>query len=165
MELARFWRHTLMSPLAARRLFPESTLDALQARVAQCEQHHRGEIRFVIEAELHTGQLWRELSSRDRAREVFAAQGVWNTAENNGVLIYLLLADRRVEIMADRGIAARVADSEWAAICRMMETHFRDGRFEAGALAGVDAVCELLTRHFPGAGARPNELEDRPSLI
>lgn len=165
MELARFWRHVLMSPLEARRRFPAATLDALQARIAESERRHRGEIRFVVEAELTTGQLWRELASRDRAREVFAAHGVWNTAENNGVLIYLLLADRRVEIVADRGIAARVDATEWEAVCRMMEEHFRAGRFEAGALAGVDSVSELLARHFPGGGERPNELEDRPALI
>ena len=165
MELARFWRHVSTSPLSARRRFPPSTLDALQARIAESEKVHRGEIRFVVEAELTTGQLWRELSSRDRAREVFSAHGVWNTAENNGVLIYVLLADRRVEIVADRGIAARVGESEWSAACRAAEAQFREGRFEAGALAAIDAVSELLARHFPPGGRRPNELEDRPALI
>ena len=165
MELARFFRHVAMSPLKERRAFPPATLDALQARIAAAEKGHRGEIRFVVEAELSTGQLWREVSSRERAREVFAMQGVWNTAENNGVLIYLLLADHRVEIVADRGIDARVAPPEWEAACRMMEGHFREGRFEQGALAGIDAVSELLARHFPAAGERPNELEDRPALI
>jgi uncharacterized membrane protein len=155
----------MMSPLAARRRFPAATLDAMQARIAASEKRHRGELRFVVEAELTTGQLWRELSSRDRAREVFAAQGVWNTAENNGVLIYVLLADRSVEIVADRGIGSRVDAAEWGAACRMMESHFRDGRFEAGCLAGIDAVTELLARHFPCEGGRPNELEDRPALI
>ena len=165
MELRRFFRHVAMSPLTARRAFPPATLDALQARIAQCEKGHRGEIRFVVEAELGTAQLWREVSSRDRAREVFAAQGVWNTAENNGVLIYLLLADRRVEIVADRGIDAAASPTEWEATCRMMEAHFREGRFEQGALAGIDAVGELLARHFPARGGDRNELEDRPSLI
>jgi uncharacterized membrane protein len=165
MDLARFLRHVAMSPLKARRAFPPATLDALQARIAAAEQRHRGEIRLVVEAELATSQLWRDVSSRERAREVFAQQGVWNTAENNGVLIYLMLADRRVEIVADRGIDARVSASEWEAVCRMMEGHFRAGRFEPGALAGIDAVSELLARHFPAAGARPNELEDRPALI
>jgi uncharacterized membrane protein len=165
MDLGRFLRHVSMSPLKARRAFPPSTLDALQARIAASEKRHRGEIRFVVEAELATSQLWRDVSSRDRAREVFALHGVWNTAENNGVLIYLLLADRRVEIIADRGIDARVAPSEWEAVCRMMEGHFRAGRFDPGALAGIDAVSELLARHFPATGERANELEDRPSLI
>ncbi len=165
MELARFWRHVAMSPLKARRCFPPTTLDRLQARIAQAEKRHRGEIRFVVEAELTTEQLWRGITSRERAREVFASQGVWNTAENNGVLTYLLLADRRVEIVADRGIDARVDPKEWQAICRMMEAHFRERRFEEGALAGVDAVSDLLARHFPGSGERPNELEDRPTVM
>jgi uncharacterized membrane protein len=165
MEVKRFWRHVVMSPLRARRCFPAATLDRLQARIAASEARHGGEIRFVVEAELTTAQLWRELSSRERAREVFATQGVWNTEDNNAVLIYVLLADRRVEIVADRGIDKRVQPSEWAAVCRMMESHYRDGRFEAGALAGVDAVSELLARHFPPRGRRPNELEDRPVVI
>ena len=165
MDLARFCRHIVMSPLVARDRFPPATLDALQAQVKRCEQGHRGELRFVVEAELTTAQLWRDLSSRDRAREVFALQGVWNTAENNGVLIYLLLADRRVEIVADRGIASHVSDDEWQGICRMMESHYREGSFEQGSLAGIDAVSALLARHFPASGARPNELGDRPALI
>jgi uncharacterized membrane protein len=165
MDLTRFCRHIVMSPLVARSRFTPATLDALQAQVTRCEEGHRGELRFVVEAELTTAQLWRDLSSRERAREVFALQGVWNTAENNGVLIYLLLADRRVEIVADRGIASHVADDEWQGICRMMESHYRAGSFEQGSLAGIEAVSALLARHFPAAGARPNELEDRPALI
>jgi uncharacterized membrane protein len=96
---------------------------------------------------------------------VFAQRGVWNTEENNGTLIYLLLADRRVEIVADRGVDRHVAPEEWAAICRMMESHFGAGRFEEGAVAGVRAVSALLSRHFPGNGEQRNELPDRPALI
>ena len=165
MRLARYWRHVLMSPLTVRRHFPAATLDAIQARIAAAEAAHRGEIRFVVEGELSTAQLWRDVSSRERAREVFASEGVWNTAENNGVLIYLLLADRRVEIVADRGIDAKVQAAQWEDVCRMMESHFREGRFEAGALAGIDAVSRLLGVHFPAQGSRPNELEDRPRLM
>lgn len=165
MKLSRYWRHVLMSPLKVRRCFPAATLDAIQARIAAAEAGHRGEIRLVVEGELTTAQLWRDLSSRDRAREVFAGEGVWNTAENNGVLIYLMLADRQVEIVADRGIDAKVQPAEWEGVCRMMEGHFRDGRYEAGALAGIDAVSQLLARHFPDTGQRANELEDRPRLI
>jgi uncharacterized membrane protein len=140
-------------------------MDAIAREIAAQEKRHRGELRFVVEAELTTGQLWRDLGSRDRAREIFAESGVWNTEENSGVLIYLLLADHRVEVLADRGITARVAESEWQAICRMMEGHFREGRFEEGALAGIRAVSDLLVRHFPARGDNVNELPDRPVLM
>ena len=165
MDVARFWRHLLMSPARERIAFPHSTLDRIQAAIAECESPHRGQVVLVVEAELTSAQLWHEVGSRERARQVFAAQGVWNTEENNGVLIYLLLADRRVEIVADRGIEARVAPGEWEAICRMMEGHFRAGRYEEGAVAGVRAVAELLGRHFPGRFEGRNELPDRPILI
>jgi uncharacterized membrane protein len=165
MDLRRFWRHIWMSPLQARRAFSPATLDAIQREIALHEKTHRGEVCFVVEAELTTAQLWRELGSRDRAREVFAMQGVWNTEENNGVLLYVLLADRRVEIMADRGIEARVSPGEWQAICERMDAHFREGRYEQGAVEGVREVSLLLARHFPAQGADRNELSDRPVMI
>ena len=165
MDLRRFWRHILMNPFLARRCFPPAAMDAIEREIAAQEKRHRGEIRFVVEAELTTGQLWRDLGSRDRARQVFAEHGVWNTEENTGVLIYLLLADRRVEVVADRGITARVADAEWQSICRGMEGHFHDGRFEEGAIAGIGAVSGLLALHFPARGQNPDELSNRPLLI
>jgi uncharacterized membrane protein len=165
MDLKRFWRHALMSPAREALCFPPRTLDAIQSEIAAQERLHRGEICFVVEAELTSRALWHDLASRARAREVFAQRGVWNTEENNGTLIYLLLADRRVEIVADRGVDRHVAAEEWAAICRMMESHFAAGRFEEGAVAGVRSVSELLSRHFPGTGEQRNELPDRPALI
>ena len=165
MDPKRFWRHVMMSPLRARRAFPSTTLDALQREVATLERSHRGELCIVVEAELSTGQLWRDLSSRDRAREIFAAHGVWNTEDNAGVLIYLLLADRRVEIVADRGIDAKVDGARWEAICREMESFFRDGRYEEGALAGLRAASAEIARHFPAEGGPRNELPDRPLVI
>jgi uncharacterized membrane protein len=163
MDLARFWRHVLMSPLKARRAFGPQTLDAIARQIAAFEQQHRGEVVFVVEAELTTADLWRDLSSRDRAREVFASQGVWNTAQNNGVLVYLLLADRKVEIVADRGV--RATDAQWQAICRTMEEHFRAGRYQEGAIAGVREVSTMLAREFPPDGRQRNELPDRPVVM
>jgi uncharacterized membrane protein YgcG len=165
MDLARFWRHVWMSPLSARRAFPDRTLDAIQQEIAALEKTHRGEVCFVVEAELETGQLWRGLTSRDRAREVFALQGVWNTAENNGVLIYVLLADRKVEIVADRGIDAHVRPEEWTRIVDAMDAHFHAGRFEEGALEGVRQASALLARHFPASAGERNELGDRPVMM
>ena len=165
MDFRRFLRHILMNPLAARRTFSPPVLDAIASAVADGEKGHRGEIRFIVEAELTTGQLWRDLGSRDRARELFAQHGVWNTEENTGVLIYLLLADRRVEVVADRGITARVPETEWQSICRQMEAKFREGRFQEGAIAGVRGVSDILARHFPARVDNPNELPDRPLVI
>jgi uncharacterized membrane protein len=165
MELARFWRHVRMSPLKAARAFPASTLDAIQRAIAGSESRHRGEICFVVEAELTSAQLWAEVDSRQRARQVFAMQGVWNTEENNGVLLYVLLADRKVEIVADRGVAAAVPQTEWEAICAAMQAEFRTGRFEQGAVRGVEAAAAILERHFPSSGPGRNELPDRPIMI
>ena len=165
MDMKRFWRHVAMTPAHARRAFPDATMEAVARAIGESENRHRGEICFVVEAELTTGQLWRGLTARDRAREVFAAQGVWNTEENNGVLIYVLLAEHRVEIVADRGIDARGGPAQWQSIVDAMDAHFRAGRFEEGALAGVNGVAELLARHFPEAGAGRNQLSDRPILM
>jgi uncharacterized membrane protein len=165
MDLRRFWRHIVMTPWRAARAFPPSAMDAIRRAVAAHEQRHRGEVRFVVEAELTSAQLWANLGSRSRAVEVFSMLRVWDTAENTGVLVYVLLADRKVEIVADRGISAKVAQEEWQAICRAMQLAFRDGRFEAGAVAGATAISELLERHFPATGANPNELPDQPVMI
>ena len=165
MELARFWRHIRMSPAKATRAFPAAVMDAIGREIAAGEGLHRGEMLFVVEAELHSAQLWRAIAPRERAREVFAQQGVWNTEENNGVLVYVLLADRAVEIVADRGIDARVARDEWASICATMQRAFAEGRYEEGAVAGTRAVSALLARHFPATGPRRNELADRPVLL
>ena len=165
MDLKRFWRHVAMTPARARRTFPDATMDAIARAIGESEKRHRGEICFVVEAELETTQLWRGLQARERAREVFASQGVWNTEENNGVLIYVLLAEHRVEIVADRGLDARVQPGEWLSIVDSIDAHFRAGRFEEGALAGVNGVAQLLASHFPEAGEGRNQLADRPILM
>jgi uncharacterized membrane protein len=160
--LKRFLRHMAMTPWKSRRCFPDKTMAEIQRAVAECEARHRGEVRFVVEAELSTSQLWANMTSRARAIEVFSQMQVWNTEENSGILIYVLLADHKVEIVADRGIQAKVADDAWRSICNTMEQEFRAGRFEAGALAGVRAASELLVTHFPARDTNANELHDAP---
>ena len=119
----------------------------------------------MVERELTTAQLWAGLTSRQRAIEVFSMLQVWNTEENTGILLYVLLADHKVEVVADRGIQKRVAAEEWGAIVKAMEAQFRAGQFEAGALAGVRAASDLLARHFPGSADDRNQLPDRPMMI
>lgn len=169
MHLGRLIRHVAAPHWRTRMLFPASTLDAIEQAVARAERTHGGEIRFAIETSLAPLHVLNELTPRARALEVFASLRVWDTELNNGVLIYVQLADRDVEIVADRGLHDRVKPAEWEGVCRLMEEHFRAGRFAVGSMAGVDAVGTLLGRHFPSAadqGPVPhNQLPDRPTLL
>ena len=169
MQIARLLRHIATPHWRTRLLFPKSALDAIEETITRTERAHGGEIRFAIETALTPAHILRRTAPRERAHEVFAHLRVWDTEANNGVLIYVQVADRHVEIVADRGFAGRVSEGEWSAVCRLMEEHFRAGRFQAGAIAGVEAVGTLLARHFP---ARPqagvpthNQLPDRPTLL
>jgi len=166
MNIPRFMRHLFATRWMTRRRFPAPVLEAIEKAIRQAEARHAGEIRFVIETALDLPELLRELPSRQRALQVFSLLGVWDTEHNNGVLIYLLLADRVVEIVADRGIAAGVAQAEWDTVCRAMEEHFRAGRFAEGSESGIRQVGELLARHFPSPrGAGGNELPNQPVLL
>ena len=163
-SLSRFARHLFHPDWLSRRAFPRHVLESITGAVSASEQGHSGEIRFVVEGALHPLQLWRGMTARDRAAQVFSDLRVWDTEANNGVLIYLLLADRDVEILADRGLTGRVSVQDWETVCREMEAHFRAGAFERGALAGIAHVDALQRAHFP-AGPNPNELPDAPALI
>ena len=169
MQFMRLIRHVAASHWRTRLLFPKSTLDAIEQAVARAERTHAGEICFAIETSLAPLHVINDLSPRARALEVFAHLKVWDTEHNNGVLIYVQLADRGVEIVADRGLAGRVHPPEWEAVCRLMEEHFRAGRYQAGSIAGVDAVGTLLARHYPAQGDElapgRNQLPDRPTLL
>ena len=166
MNLGRALRHLFATHWNTHRRFTPQVLKDIEATIAQVESQHAGEIRFVVETALHPGALWHEVSPRQRALQVFAHLGVWDTLHNNGVLIYVLLADRAVEILADRGLAAQVEQPEWDQICREMERHYRAGDFGPGSVAGGELVGRLLERHFPGSrGAGSNELPNQPVLL
>lgn len=167
LSCPRWLRHLSSGPWLLRRRFPPPALDAIEQAVRACESRHAGEIRFAVEAALDPLELWRGVTPRQRAEETFARLRVWDTAHNNGVLIYLLLADHDVEIVADRGVGTgRVSQEQWEACCRVMEQHFRDGRFRDGAVAGIEAVAAVLAAHPPQDPADTgNELPDRPALL
>jgi len=165
VKCGRVLRHLFTPPWAWRRAFPRATLDAIEAAIAASERHHGGEIRFAVEPALGLGQIWRGLNGRARAVEVFAQLRVWDTEHNSGVLIYLLLADRDIEIVADRGVAARVPQSDWDAVARAMEARFRQGDHMGGGLAGIERVGALLTQHFPPPRHNPDELANRPVIV
>jgi len=165
MNFARLLQHLLTPPWRVRVAFPPRTLRAIEAAIRECEKTHAGEIRFAVESDLHLFALLRGQSARDRAVEVFSHLRVWDTEHNNGVLIYLLLADHDVEIVADRGVHARVGAEGWEKVCRDMEALFRAGQFQEGVLHGVRAVGTHLTRHYPAQGKGRNELDDRPVVL
>jgi uncharacterized membrane protein len=165
MDFQRWFRHLLLPPWRVRTAFPSRTLDAIEAAVGEAEREHRGEIRFAVEAALHGSALWRGQSPRDRAVDVFSLLRVWDTELNSGVLVYVLLADRAVEIVADRGINAKVDPAQWQSICASMQTAFAEGRFEAGAVQGLRAIADLLRRHFATDAVNPNELPNRPVVL
>ncbi|HZR68420.1 MAG TPA: TPM domain-containing protein [Burkholderiales bacterium] len=166
MDLARFARHFFGSHHTVRAAFPEATLGAIERAIGEGEKRHSGQIEFAIEASLPIPALLRGLTARERALEWFARLRVWDTEHNSGVLVYLLLADRRIEIVADRGIHSKVGTASWEAICGEMQRRFAQGRFEEGVVLGVRAISDLLAAHFPrGAGEQPNELPDRPVVL
>lgn len=165
--MLRILRHWMTTPGAVRRAFPEEVLTRVRQAIADSEKAHSGEIRFAVEAALPMSYLRRDAPARERAEMMFSKLRVWDTEQNNGVLIYVELADHTIEIVADRGIGGHVSAAEWTAIAAMMRDRFRAGEFEAGALSAVEAVGALLARHYPlAAGERnPNELPDQPVVL
>ncbi|MET0231965.1 MAG: TPM domain-containing protein [Rhodanobacteraceae bacterium] len=160
------WLNHVIARMNAERHFPPATLDAIQRAIAASEHRHLGEICFAVEGGLPMAAVFSGTTPRDRAHEAFARLKVWNTEHNTGVLVYILVADHAIEIVADRGIAAKVAETEWQAICALMQRDFAAGAYEKGALAGVAAIGEILARHFPAHGSRnPDELPDRPVFL
>ena len=163
--VARLLRHVLVLPGSVRRAFPPDALHAIEAAIGESEKRHGGEIRFAVEAALDVPALLRGQTARDRALEVFSELRVWDTEANNGVLIYLLLADRDVEIVADRGIDRRVGTQAWEAICRGMESSLASGRHREAVLAGIAGIEAHLARHFPPNARDADELPNAPAAL
>jgi len=165
MNWSRLLKHSLMPRwLAARRFGPALSAE-IGAAVEVAESTQRGEIRFVVEGPLPFADLWHGRSARQRAAELFSRLGIWDTEANSGLLIYVQLVDRQVEILADRGIAAKVPQEEWDAICRSMEAAFRSGDYRSGALSAIRRAGQLLNAHFPAGKEKPNELPDQPLVL
>lgn len=164
-KAGRLWRNLMVMPWRLRRAFPLPTRQAISAEIAASERRHGGQVVFAVEGGMSVAALLDGQTPRERALEVFSLLRVWDTENNNGVLVYLLLAERDVEIVADRGIDAQVDDQEWQAICHGMEAAFRDGQYDTGSLEGIRAVSWLLERNFPPQLGATNELPDQPVLL
>lgn len=165
MGIRRIGRHLLEHRWRERRIFPPRVLARIEQAIKAGEASHSGQIRFVVEGALDGRPLFRDQPARERAIDVFSQLRIWDTAHNNGVLIYLLLADRDVEIVADRGINAKVGTSGWEKICAAMEKDFRAGLFEHGVIEGIREVSRLMAQHFPAAPGTLNELPDAPVVL
>ena len=165
MGIKRIGKHLLAHHWRVRRIFTPAVLASIEQAIKAAETGHCGQIRFVVEGALDGAPLFRDQPARERALDIFSQLRIWDTAHNNGVLIYLLLADRNVEIVADRGIDARVGATGWEKICVDMETDFKAGNFEGGAIKGIEAVSRQLAKYYPKHGAGPNELPDAPVVM
>ncbi|MBR0708532.1 MULTISPECIES: TPM domain-containing protein [Bradyrhizobium] len=165
MSIKRIARHLVHHHWRAKQIFPQAALDRIEQAIRQGETTHSGQVRFVVEGALDGRPLFRNQPARERALDLFSHLRIWDTAHNNGVLIYLLLADRDVEIIADRGIDAKVGAAGWETICRAMESEFRSGQFERGVISGIAAVSQELAKHFPPGGPHANELPDAPLVM
>jgi uncharacterized membrane protein len=165
VDANRFFRHLCASRWLTRRRFTDAVDAAIESAIRAAEARTSAEIRFVIETALEPFAAGRGFAPRERALEVFGQFRVWDTELRNGVLIYVLVADRDVEILADRGAAAVIPAAGWEGAARRMEEEFRAGRFREGAIAGVAAVGELLEKHFPARASDRDELPNQPALL
>jgi uncharacterized membrane protein YgcG len=165
MGMKRIGKHLIEHHWRVRRIFTPQVLGHIEQAIKAGEATHSGQVRFVVEGALDGAALFRDQPARERALDIFSHLRIWDTAHNNGVLIYLLLADRDVEIVADRGIDAKVGADGWGKICRDMEAEFKTGNFAGGVIGGIAAVSRQLAAHFPPDAHPRNELPDRPVVI
>ena len=165
MNVKRITRHLITTQSQVNRAFPRAALNAIEQAIKTSEAVHTGEVRFVVEGALDGAPLFGGQTAKERALALFSQLRIWDTEHNTGVLIYLLLADRAVEIVADRGIQAKAGPRAWVAICHEMESAFKAARFESGAVSGIHAVARQLVAHFPAGANNANELPDMPLVI
>jgi uncharacterized membrane protein len=165
MNAKRLLKHLVMTQRQMKAAFSTATLHEIEAAIKASEAEHSGEVRFAVETALDPTALIRGESPRMRAVELFSNLRVWDTEHNCGLLIYVLLADRAVEIVADRGIHAKVGETEWMRICHQMEEAFRQKDFRSGAVAGIQSVTQHLKLHFPASHGDWNELSDLPVVL
>lgn len=165
IKMIRVIRHLLFTHWQVNRAFPRSTLIAIENAIKTCDSEHVGEIRFAVEGALHSTLLFSDQTARERAVDVFSQLRVWDTEHNNGVLIYVLLADRAVEIVTDRGVHAKTSAQDWRSVCGMMETAFRRAEYRAGAVSGIEAVAQHLRKHFPASSDTRSELAEAPVVL
>ena len=161
----RLLKHLFSHPWQVNRHFSAQALHNIELAISTSEKTHVGEIRFIVEVGLHPLEILYKKTPKKRALELFSRLSIWDTEHNNGVLIYLLLADRDVEIVADRGINKHVGYSGWEKICQDMESLFKIGEFEAGVLQGISEISAELNKHYLCTGINKNEISNKPLIL
>ncbi|MGZ3158881.1 MAG: TPM domain-containing protein [Burkholderiaceae bacterium] len=164
-KMTRLMRHLTTTRATGRHTFPAHTLKAIQTAIAQGEAQHRAEIRLIVEPALTLRDVMSDLAPRERARELFAHHRIWDTEENCGILIYINLADHKVEIIADRAVGRALPATDWQAVCQTMTQGFARGDFHDSAVAALSELNALLKTHFPANGLPLNELPNRPLVL
>lgn len=164
-RISRFFRHLSTTAGTGRRLFPEATLAAIEQTIEDGEVRHRAEVHMVVEPALPLADAWSGTTIRERARELFSDYRIWDTEENCGMLVYVNLAEHRVEIVADRGVGRTVTQAEWQGICNMMTRSFARGAYHEGALEALRELNALLEKYFPATEAGDNQLPNRPQIL
>lgn len=164
-RLKRLTRHLRNTSATGRRLFPPATLKAIEATIAAGEKLHRAEMRLVVEPAIPLGQVLQGTTPRERARELFTHYRIWDTEENCGILIYVNLADHKVEIISDRGVSRVLGKAEWQEICHTMTRGFAQGDFHGSTVAALEQLNTLLQARFPAEGSAGHELSNRPLIL
>ena len=164
-RMSRQWRHWMTTAAKGRTMFTDDTLAAIGAAITAGEQRHRGEVRLIVENSMPSEAIWADMSNRQRAIALFAEYGVWDTEDNCGVLIYVNLAEHKVDIVVDRAIGRKIDAATWQQVCSTMTQGFKRGEFKASTLAAIEQVNAMLAQHFPSTGARANELPDHPIVL
>ena len=163
--MTRLYRHFITTSRTARKAFPAMTLMEIQAKIAEGERTHRAEARMIVESSLNLRAVLNGITSRQRAHELFSHYRMWDTEENIGVLLYVNIADHKVEIITDRAVGRAIPSAEWQAVCQTMTREFANGTFHDSTLAALEKLNGLLTEHFPDADGKRNELSDRPLML
>ncbi|EMY77797.1 PF04536 family protein [Leptospira weilii serovar Ranarum str. ICFT] len=174
----RIWIHTLESVFSFfsfttdksksyrfKKYFSRKDLQKIEAAVAESETRHKGEIKIILESGLPIFRVIQGINAKQRAMELFSEKRVWDTEENTGILIYVQLTDRKIELLADRGIYKKIGQSTLDEICERMQTGFRSGCYSESILTSIETFTQLLQKHFPPEKQNPNELSNRPEVI
>lgn len=159
------WLRHVFSP-SVRRAFPPAHLQAITDAITAGERRHGGQVMFAVEADLALAALWQGITAQQRAEQAFAQLRTWDTEHNNGVLIYLLLADHAIELVADRGLRGRIGEAQWQAICAHMQQRLREGALQEGVVLAIEEVSNLLAGHYPPVpGSQDDGLPDTPQML